>query len=128
MNPCPFCSLEQKSIIHENTHMRVILDGFPVNEGHALIIPKRHVASYFDLNEAEKVSAYKALDATKEILDEKFSPDGYNIGVNVGKAAGQTVHHVHIHLIPRYRGDIDDPTGGVRGVIPSKQKYRGDPS
>lgn len=126
MKPCPFCSLKQKSILHENTHTRVIFDGFPVNEGHALIIPKRHVASYFDLDDAEKTAVYEALDATKAILDERFSPDGYNIGVNINETAGQTVPHVHIHLIPRYQGDMDDPRGGVRGVIPSKQKYRGD--
>ncbi|MFP4077777.1 MAG: HIT family protein [Candidatus Izemoplasmataceae bacterium] len=128
MKPCPFCSLEQKHLIHENQHMRVIFDGFPVTRGHALIIPRRHIASFFELNEAERDAALRAMDATKAILDERFNPDGYNIGVNIGTAAGQTVHHVHIHLIPRYKGDMEDPSGGVRGVIPNKQKYGGDPS
>lgn len=98
-------------------------DAFPVNPGHALIIPKRHVADYFDLTEDEVVAMQALLREVKAIVEKRFNPDGYNIGVNVNAAAGQSVFHVHMHLIPRYKGDVENPKGGVRGVIPSKQKY-----
>ncbi len=88
-----------------------------------LIIPKRHVASFFDLTKEEQQDMLLLADRVKSIIDEKFHPDGYNIGVNVGEAAGQSVFHVHMHLIPRYKGDVSNPRGGVRGVIPSKQNY-----
>lgn len=98
-------------------------DGYPVSPSHALIIPKRHVASYFDLTHREREAMNVMLQFVRRILDERFHPDGYNIGVNVNEAAGQSVFHVHMHLIPRYKGDVPNPKGGVRGVIPGKQKY-----
>ncbi|ACL69214.1 HIT family protein [Halothermothrix orenii] len=120
---CPFCAISHKDYIAENEYAFAIYDKYPVNKGHALIIPKRHVASYFDITERERQAIFKLVDRCKTLLDEKFNPDGYNIGINVGKYAGQTVMHLHVHLIPRYKGDIDDPTGGVRGVIPEKRVY-----
>lgn len=98
-------------------------DGFPVSPGHALIIPRRHVASFFDLTQDERQDMFNMVDEVKRILDDRFHPDGYNIGVNIGEAAGQSIFHVHLHLIPRYSGDVPNPRGGVRGVIPHKQSY-----
>ena len=101
----------------------VIYDGFPVSEGHCLVVPHRVYANYFDSTEEEIVGLQALVLETQKLLREKFSPDGFNVGINCGEAAGQTVPHMHIHVIPRYRDDMDDPRGGVRGVIPSKQKY-----
>lgn len=98
-------------------------DGFPVSPGHALIIPRRHVVSFFDLTQDERQDMFNMVDEVKRILDDRFHPDGYNIGVNIGEAAGQSIFHVHLHLIPRYSGDVPNPRGGVRGVIPHKQSY-----
>jgi diadenosine tetraphosphate (Ap4A) HIT family hydrolase len=121
--PCPFCSLESDRIISESDYTVTIRDGFPVSEGHTLIIPKRHVQSFFELQAIEKTAILQALDEAKEALDRELNPDGYNIGINDGEAAGQTVMHLHIHLIPRYKGDTEDPRGGVRHVFPGKAKY-----
>ena len=98
-------------------------DKYPVSEGHLLVIPFREFTSYFDATGAEKSALWSLVDEAKRFLDQKHHPDGYNVGINVGEAAGQTVMHMHIHVIPRYRGDMDDPRGGVRGVITGKQKY-----
>lgn len=99
------------------------MDGFPVSPGHTIIIPRRHIASLFEATDAEQQSLLKALSHAKAILDTTHHPDGYNIGINHGVAAGQTVFHLHIHLIPRYTGDCDDPRGGVRWVLPEKARY-----
>jgi len=120
---CPFCPLPTDRIISESDYTITIRDGFPVSEGHTLIIPKRHVQSFFELHAIEKAAVLQALDEAKEALDREFSPDGYNIGINDGEAAGQTVMHLHVHLIPRYEGDTEDPRGGVRHVFPGKAKY-----
>lgn len=120
---CTFCNLPQSEKIAESDLCFAMFDGFPVSKGHVLIIPKRHVADYFDLTDEEVMAMQHMMKEIKERLDEEFSPDGYNVGVNVNEAAGQTVFHVHMHLIPRYRGDVENPRGGVRGVIPHKQKY-----
>lgn len=120
---CIFCNLPQSEKIAESDLCFAMFDGFPVSKGHVLIIPKRHVADYFDLTDEEIMAMQHMMKEIKERLDEEFSPDGYNVGVNVNEAAGQTVFHVHMHLIPRYRGDVENPRGGVRGVIPHKQKY-----
>jgi len=121
---CPFCRVEfEREILAASTLSLAFYDGFPVSRGHALIIPRRHVASFFDLTREERLDLLRLADEVKSIIDEKFHPDGYNIGVNVGEAAGQSVLHVHMHLIPRYKGDVPNPRGGVRGVIPSKQNY-----
>lgn len=121
---CIFCNLDpNREIIAQNDLALAFFDVFPVNPGHALIIPKRHVADYFDLTEDEVAAMQALLREVKAIVEKRFNPDGYNIGVNVNTAAGQSVFHVHMHLIPRYKGDVENPKGGVRGVIPSKQKY-----
>lgn len=123
MYECPFCSQEKDEILFSNELAFVIKDRFPVNQGHLLVIPFRHVESFFELTSQEKSAIFDLLRQARLHLDQKYSPNGYNIGVNVGEAAGQTVPHVHIHLIPRYWGDVSNPRGGVRGVIPSKQSY-----
>jgi diadenosine tetraphosphate (Ap4A) HIT family hydrolase len=107
----------------ENSQAYVIEDRFPVNPGHLLIIPKRHVADFFLVSEAERSALCALLEEAKAYLDSRYAPAGYNVGVNVGPAAGQTIAHVHLHLIPRYAGDMENPRGGVRGVIPARQSY-----
>jgi diadenosine tetraphosphate (Ap4A) HIT family hydrolase len=101
----------------------VVRDGFPISPGHTLIIPRRHIGSFFELTGGERTSLLVLLDQAKEDLDGKFQPDGFNIGINDGAAAGQTVPHLHIHLIPRFLGDRPDPRGGVRWIIPEKADY-----
>ena len=120
---CPFCSLERSRVIAQNDFVMAFYDGFPVNPGHTLIVPKRHVANYFDLEREEKEALWEMADYCKTILDNQFKPSGYNIGINIGVSAGQSVPHVHLHLIPRYEGDTPNPRGGVRGVIPTRQNY-----
>lgn len=122
-NYCIFCHLAPEQIIAENALCIAIRDGFPVSKGHTLIIPRRHVANYFDLTPEEIAAMQALMQKIKSQIDKDFHPDGYNIGINVNATAGQTIFHVHMHLIPRYTGDVDNPKGGVRGVIPSKQKY-----
>lgn len=119
---CPFCNLERQKII-ESKMSFAIYDGFPVNEGHTLIIPKRHTSNYFDLPLEEQIDCIELLNRVKKILQEKYNPDGFNVGINVNESAGQTIPHVHIHLIPRYIGDVEEPRGGVRGVIPERRSY-----
>jgi diadenosine tetraphosphate (Ap4A) HIT family hydrolase len=118
---CPFCN--PKETVVSNELAFAIYDKYPVSPGHMLIIPKRHVADFFDTTPEEKRAVLEILDRSKKMLDEEMAPDGYNVGINCGSAAGQTVFHVHVHLIPRYAGDIDNPRGGVRGVIPGKRVY-----
>ncbi len=121
---CPFCKLSRRAeIICETASCVAFYDGYPVSSGHALIIPKRHVASYFDLTNHEREAMNVVLQYVKQKVDERFHPDGYNVGINIGKYAGQSVFHCHMHLIPRYKGDVPNPKGGVRGVIPSRQSY-----
>jgi len=121
---CPFCSLnENKRIITETKLAFAIYDRFPVNPGHSLVIPFRHVTDYFMLSAEEQHACWELVNQLKEIIDLEYRPDGYNIGINNMCAAGQTVPHVHIHLIPRYNGDVKRPHGGVRGVIPEKKEY-----
>lgn len=121
---CPFCRLSRRvEVICETATCVAFYDGYPVSPGHALIIPKRHVASYFDLTAHEREAMDVMLQYVKRKVEERYHPDGYNIGINVNEAAGQSVFHVHIHLIPRYKGDVKNPKGGVREVIPNKQKY-----
>ena len=100
-----------------------VLDGFPIAEGHSLIIPKRHVELLFELPEDELLQAWSLVAKVRELLKRKYQPDGFNIGVNEGLAAGQTISHAHIHVIPRRTGDVPDPRGGIRWVIPTRAKY-----
>jgi diadenosine tetraphosphate (Ap4A) HIT family hydrolase len=120
---CFFCSLDPSRIIDSNDLCIVLRDDFPVSPGHTLVIPKRHVGSFFDLSVEERQALMALLESAKQALDTEYRPAAYNIGVNDGPAAGQTVPHVHIHLIPRYEGDRDDPRGGVRWIMPEKAKY-----
>lgn len=101
-------------------------DGFPLTRGHTLIIPRRHVPSFFELTADERVAVLDVLERAKSALDAEFQPDGYNVGINDGAAAGQTVMHLHVHLIPRYKGDRADPRGGVRWILPDKAAYWND--
>ncbi len=121
---CPFCNLSSKvEIICETVSCVAFYDEYPVSPGHALIVPKRHVSSYFELTNREREAMNIVLQYVKKKVDERFHPDGYNVGMIIGEYAGQSVFHCHMHLIPRYKGDVENPKGGVRGVIPSKQKY-----
>jgi len=101
----------------------VVRDAYPISPGHTLIIPKRHVGSLFEISAGERTCLLALLDKAKAVVEQEFNPDGFNIGINDGPAAGQTVPHLHIHLIPRYNGDSTDPRGGVRWIIPSKADY-----
>jgi len=121
--PCPFCHRDAKRVLAENDLTVIYKDGFPVSPGHTVIIPKRHFATLFEATEQEQAALLKALGEAKTILDAAHRPDGYNIGINHGPAGGQSVPHLHIHLIPRYAGDKDDPRGGVRWVLPETAKY-----
>jgi len=121
--PCPFCSPSQADLITQNPFAVAKRDGYPIAKGHTLIIPRRHVASFFDCTQDERMAMMELLDAAKVEIDRHHKPDGYNIGLNNGVAAGQTVMHVHLHLIPRYTGDLPDPRGGVRWIFPDKAAY-----
>ncbi|MGL6069630.1 HIT family protein [Craterilacuibacter sp.] len=120
---CPFCSLPPSRITAENRHAIWIYDGYPVSAGHSLIIPKRHIGSFFEASDDERQAMLLLLDQAKAAVQQAHQPDAFNIGINDGAAAGQTVPHLHLHLIPRYRGDVEDPRGGVRWVIPHKADY-----
>ena len=123
METCPFCTLPADRLIDHNELAFVIRDAYPVSPGHTLIIPKRHVGSFFELTPVEASAMHEMLVAAKAALDQLHAPDSYNIGINDGPDAGQTVPHVHIHLIPRYRGDAKDPRGGVRWLLADKADY-----
>ena len=115
--------LDNREKIFENSIGFVIFDKYPVNKGHCLIVPHRVYSDYFESTKEELVGLNELLFLTKNYLQNNFNPSGFNIGVNCGRDSGQTVDHLHIHLIPRYPDDVEDPAGGVRGVIPEKQKY-----
>lgn len=121
--PCAFCTLPESRVIESSPSCIVIRDGFPVSPGHTLVIPKRHVQSFFELSPEEQAEMLGLLQTAKATLDREFEAHGYNIGINDGPAAGQTIPHLHIHLIPRFRGDRPDPRGGVRWIIPDKADY-----
>jgi diadenosine tetraphosphate (Ap4A) HIT family hydrolase len=125
---CPFCSPASSRIAFEDRLTRTLWDAFPVSEGHLLIVPRRHVATWFDASKEEQASITAAIDRARDLLAGRHHPDGFNIGINVGEAAGQTVFHLHVHVIPRYRGDVADPRGGVRHVIPAKGNYLAQPT
>ena len=118
---CQFCDIDAAILSNELAYARY--DNFPVSPGHILILPVRHVSDYFETTIEEKQAIFSLLNEAKNILDNDRSPDGYNIGINAGLVAGQTIMHAHIHLIPRFKNDVGDPRGGVRCVIPGKQKY-----
>ena len=120
---CVFCTLPSARVVDEIDTAIAIRDAYPVSPGHTLLIPKRHTGSFFDLSEQERIDLFTLLDGAKLVLDKEFHPHGYNIGINDGAAAGQTVPHLHVHLIPRFEGDLPDPRGGVRWIIPDKADY-----
>ncbi|MDD4531539.1 MAG: HIT family protein [Candidatus Pacebacteria bacterium] len=123
---CFFCEIQKKKddkIIIDNQSFFSRYDDFPVTPGHCEIIAKNHIVSFFELTSKQLADFYELLQKTRLIIDDKFNPDSYNIGINEGEAAGRTIQHLHIHLIPRYKGDVENPRGGVRNVIPGKGNY-----
>ena len=124
-NPCLFCNSKISGIAHENELAYASYDTYPVSDQHCLIIPKRHVVDYFELSNEELIACNELIKIVKkEVLDKDQSVKAFNIGTNAGKMAGQSIMHCHIHLIPRREGDVDNPQGGVRSVIPKKQHYK----
>ena len=121
-DPCLFC--EPRGVTQRNDLAYCARDTYPVSPGHSLVIPLRHCASFFELTREEMMACLDLVVTERNALDEEFRPDGYNVGVNVNRAGGQSIFHVHIHLIPRYAGDHPRPQGGVRQVLPEKAKYR----
>jgi diadenosine tetraphosphate (Ap4A) HIT family hydrolase len=120
---CPFCQVSPDRIIAAQTLAVALQDAYPVSPGHALIVPRRHLASLDGLTDEEAVAIWSLLRSVRSELDRTLRPDGYNVGVNDGTAAGQTVMHLHVHLIPRFAGDRTDPRGGVRWIFPDKADY-----
>ncbi|WP_440634934.1 HIT family protein [Candidatus Pelagibacter sp. HIMB1746] len=127
-NPCLFCDSKKSGIAHENDLAYASFDSYPVSDHHCLIIPKRHIKDYFDMTNDELIACNDLIQIVKnEILSKDTNVKGFNIGTNAGKIAGQSIMHCHIHLIPRREGDVDNPQGGVRSVIPNKQHYKRKP-
>jgi ATP adenylyltransferase len=121
---CPFCELDDQKLVAQNTLAILIFDGFPVTEGHMLAIPRRHVENYFDLHQPERNAIQRLLeDGRRRLLAGHPKVAGFNVGINAGEAAGQTIFHCHVHLIPRRVGDVEQPRGGVRGVVPARRDY-----
>ena len=124
-NPCLFCNVTDSGFSHENDLAYVSYDSYPVAEHHCLVIPKRHIKDYFDLTNEELVACNDLIKIIKdEIINKDKSVCGFNVGTNIGKVAGQSILHCHFHLIPRRIGDVENPQGGVRSVIPGKQHYK----
>lgn len=123
MKDCIFCSIENGRVLFSNDKFYIIKDNFPVSPGHVLIITKNHKENYFDLSNEEVIELNNMIIKAKTIIEKEFKPNGYNIGMNCGLRAGQSVMHFHCHLIPRYKGDVENPRGGVRHVIPGKGNY-----
>jgi diadenosine tetraphosphate (Ap4A) HIT family hydrolase len=124
INTCPFCYPQgELKIITQNRLAFASFDVYPVSQGHCLVITKRHIESFFEATQEEIQALFSLVNEVKGKLDQLFKPDGYNIGINVFDAAGQTIPHVHVHLIPRYKGDVENPRGGIRNVIPGKGDY-----
>ena len=127
-NPCLFCDSKKSGIAHENDLAYASYDSYPVSDHHCLIIPKRHIKDYFDMTNDELIACNDLIQIVKnEIRSKDVNVKGFNIGTNAGKIAGQSIMHCHIHLIPRREGDVDNPQGGVRSVIPNKQHYKRKP-
>lgn len=123
MVDCIFCSPPKQQLMIVGEYAYSMKDEYPVSNGHCLVIPKRHVESIFELSDDELKDLYVVLKQTKDKLENDYTPDGFNIGINYKEAGGQTIPHAHIHIIPRYEGDVKNPRGGVRGVIPNKRIY-----
>ena len=126
-NPCLFCDSQKSGLAHENDLAYASFDTYPVSEYHCLVIPKRHIKDYFDLSNDELIACNELIKIVKkEITNKDSSVKGFNLGTNIGKVSGQSILHCHFHLIPRREGDVDNPQGGVRSVIPNKQHYKRD--
>lgn len=123
-NPCLFCCPKPQEILVETEHALLITDTCPVSLGHCLVIPRRHMTDFFECSEEENRDFRILILKAKELIDKQYAPDAYNIGSNNGVAAGQSIFHLHTHIIPRYKGDVDNPKGGVRWVVPKKSQYR----
>lgn len=121
--PCPFCNPDRTLLFEENDAF-AIYDAYPISKGHSLVIPHRHVKSVFDLMRREQEACAHIIGDLKRFLEEEFHPDGFNVGINDGEVAGQTVMHAHIHVIPRYEGDVESPDGGVRHLMPGEGTWR----
>ena len=127
-NSCRFCTSKPgRRLPIERKFGFAAWDRHPASNGHFLVIPYRHFASYFDIQVDEREDLWNLVAEGKTIVDQKWNPDGYNIGINAGESAGQSIHHLHIHVIPRYKGDVENPKGGVRGVIPDQKLYTFEP-
>ena len=124
-NPCLFCNVKESGVAYENNLAYASYDSYPISKDHCLIIPKRHIKDYFNLSQNELIACDKLIKIVKnEIINKDQSVKGFNIGTNIGKVSGQSIFHCHIHLIPRRVGDVENPQGGVRSVIPNKQYYK----
>ena len=124
-NPCLFCNVKESGVAYENDLAYASYDSYPVSKDHCLIIPKRHIKDYFSLSQNELIACDELIKTVKnEIINKDQSVKGFNIGTNIGKDSGQSIFHCHIHLIPRRVGDVENPQGGVRSVIPNKQHYK----
>ena len=124
-NPCLFCNIKESGCAHQNDLAYTSYDSYPVSEHHCLIIPKRHVGDYFELSKDELIACDELIKIAKnEILTKDQSVKGFNLGTNIGKVSDQSILHCHFHLIPRREGDVENPQGGVRSVIPNKQHYK----
>jgi diadenosine tetraphosphate (Ap4A) HIT family hydrolase len=120
---CPFCAPEPGRVLRAAENALALRDAFPLSEGHTLVVPVRHAGSLFDLSDGERADVWALVAEVRNGLAGELEPDGFTIGVNDGEAAGQTVHHAHVHVIPRWSGDVPDPTGGIRHVIPGRARY-----
>jgi diadenosine tetraphosphate (Ap4A) HIT family hydrolase len=123
LNSCPFCIVERGRILFETEHALALPDGFPVAEGHTLVVPRRHVATLYELSANEQNAVWELVSQVRKQLVTRLAPDGFNIGINDGLAAGQTVMHAHVHIIPRWKGDVPDPRGGIRSVLSAKAAH-----
>ncbi len=123
MADCPFCSIASEKMIAQDSLTFTVRDTLPVSPGHTLILPKRHIASIFEATKEEVAALWEAVQQARAQLLKEFSPDGFNIGINDGLVSGQTILHLHIHIIPRFKGDMPDPRGGIRWIFPDKAKY-----
>ena len=123
MSDCPFCKTTKNQYLIEGEYSYAKFDGYPISKGHVLIISKEHISNYFELSEIVQKDMMNLVSKVKKLLDSKYETADYNVGINCGYLAGQTIDHVHIHLIPRRKGDVEDPRGGVRWVLPEKAKY-----
>lgn len=120
---CPFCSPDRARVFLEASLVLGVWDAYPLNPGHALLVTRRHVETWFDASTEEREAIAAAIETVRDVIVARHEPAGFNVGMNLGEAAGQTVAHLHVHVIPRYTGDVEDPRGGIRRVIPARARY-----